>query len=64
MDTFLSVYSYDSKNLFLADLHGSMDGLSHGGGVLVDGHHADFAIVLQQGHVAAILLGFLGLTLS
>jgi hypothetical protein len=36
-----------------------MNSLSHGSGILVDRHHADLVVVFEQGHVAAVLLGFL-----
>ena len=54
--TFLAIDSDDPEDLSLADLHGSVDGSPHGGGVLVDRHHAYFAIILQQGHVTSIFL--------
>ena len=44
--TFFLVDSDDSQDLFFADFHGSVNGFTHGGGVLVDGHHSDFVVVL------------------
>lgn len=54
MNTFFLINSNDSEYLFFADFHGTMDSFSHSGGVLVDGHHSYFVIVLEKGDIAAI----------
>ena len=64
MPTLLAIDTDDPQDLLLAHLHGSVEGLAHGGRVLVDGHHAIAAIVLQQRHVASILLRLLRLALN